>query len=82
MCFSVCVCDEVGYGVQVARVLHCGNHKVFGKDVEHRLADLEHTRGGCLSLSLSQPHPPFLSLSRPAVPGGMEWQRNGTINTL
>ena len=24
-------------------MLRCGNHKVFGKDVEHRLADLEHT---------------------------------------
>ena len=31
--------------IQIARMLHCGNHKVFGKDVEHRLADLEHTKG-------------------------------------
>ena len=26
-------------------MLCCGNHKVFGKDIEHRLADLEHTKG-------------------------------------
>ena len=26
-------------------MLSCGNQKVFGKDVEHRLADLEYTRG-------------------------------------
>ena len=28
---------------QVTRLLKCGNHRVFGKDLEHHLADLEHT---------------------------------------
>ena len=31
--------------VQVTRLLKCGNHRVFGKDLEHHLADLEHTQG-------------------------------------
>ena len=30
---------------QVTRLLKCGNHRVFGKDLEHHLADLEHTQG-------------------------------------
>jgi hypothetical protein len=29
---------------EVTRMLRCGNHKIFGKDIEHRLADLEHTK--------------------------------------
>jgi hypothetical protein len=29
---------------EVTKMLCCGNHKVFGKDVEHRLADLEFTK--------------------------------------
>lgn len=31
---------------QVTTMLKCGNYKVFGKDLEHHLADLEHTLGG------------------------------------
>ena len=30
---------------QATTLLKCGNHRVFGKDLEHHLADLEHTSG-------------------------------------
>ena len=33
------------FSAQVTRLLKCGNHRVFGKDLEHHLADLEHTLG-------------------------------------
>jgi len=29
---------------EVTRLLKCGNHRVFGKDLDHHLADLEHTQ--------------------------------------
>ena len=42
---TIVICIKLLFSVQVTRLFKCGNHYVFGEDLEHRIADLKYSLG-------------------------------------